>query len=328
MTSERKHGLAGQSFSHRSVLLDSAVDYLVNDPDGLYVDGTFGRGGHSRLVLGKLGDSGHLLGIDKDPEAIRVACELADQDQRFSCYHGSFADLNEAIAGQGWGTVNGVLLDLGVSSPQLDDASRGFSFMRDGPLDMRMNPQQAPSAAQWLAEADEKDIADVIFRYGEERFSRRIARLVVEQRQESPISTTRELAELVSKAVPKKEKHKHPATRTFQAIRIFINRELEDLEAGLAAAVDRLAPGGRLVVISFHSLEDRVVKRFMRDLARGPRLPKGVPVTAAQEASEFRLVGKASKANTEEISDNVRARSAVMRVLERVQNNQDKQGSA
>jgi len=328
MTAELKQGAENKTFSHRSVLLDSAVDFLVNDPDGLYVDGTFGRGGHSRLVLGKLSEGGRLLGIDKDPEAIRVAHELGAVDKRFSSYHGSFADLDQAIAGEGWESVNGVLLDLGVSSPQLDDAARGFSFMREGPLDMRMNPEQAPSAAQWLAEAEEKEIADVIFRYGEERFSRRIARRIVEQRQESPVSTTSELAELVSKAVPKKEKHKHPATRTFQAIRIFINRELEDLELGLDAAIKRLAPGGRLVVISFHSLEDRLVKRFMRDLARGPRLPRGVPVTAAQEASEFRLVGKASKANTEEVSDNVRARSAVMRVLERVHNKQDKQGSA
>ncbi|MGF2685916.1 16S rRNA (cytosine(1402)-N(4))-methyltransferase RsmH [Marinobacter sp. DUT-3] len=328
MTSERKQGAAGQKFSHRSVLLDSAVDYLINDPDGLYVDGTFGRGGHSRLVLGKLGEQGRLLGIDKDPEAIRAARELASEDTRFSCYHGSFAELDAAIREQGWESVNGVLLDLGVSSPQLDDAARGFSFMRDGPLDMRMNPEQEPSAAQWLAKAEEREIADVIYRYGEERFSRRIARRVVERRQETPLQTTRELAELVSQAVPKKEKNKHPATRTFQAIRIFINRELEDLEVVLAAAAERLVPGGRLVVISFHSLEDRLVKRFMRDIARGPRLPKGVPVTAAEEASEFRLIGKANKANTEEVSDNVRARSAVMRVLERVHNNQGLQGSA
>lgn len=328
MTSERKQGAAGQKFSHRSVLLDSAVDYLINDPDGLYVDGTFGRGGHSRLVLGKLGEQGRLLGIDKDPEAIRAARELASEDARFSCYHGSFAELDAAIREQGWESVNGVLLDLGVSSPQLDDAARGFSFMRDGPLDMRMNPEQEPSAAQWLAKAEEREIADVIYRYGEERFSRRIARRVVERRQEAPLQTTRELAELVSQAVPKKEKNKHPATRTFQAIRIFINRELEDLEVVLAAAAERLVPGGRLVVISFHSLEDRLVKRFMRDVARGPRLPKGVPVTAAEEASEFRLIGKASKANTEEVSDNVRARSAVMRVLERVHNKQGLQGSA
>lgn len=319
---------AGVAYGHRSVLLDSAVDFLVKDPEGQYVDGTFGRGGHSRLVLGRLGNSGQLLGIDKDPEAIRAARELAAEDPRFHCFHGSFASLDSALEAQGWQSVNGVLLDLGVSSPQLDDASRGFSFMRDGPLDMRMNTDQPPSAAQWLAQAEESDIANVIFRYGEERFSRRIARLIVERRQESPIETTRQLAELVSQAVPKKEKHKHPATRTFQAIRIYINRELEDLEAGLRAAVDRLAPGGRLVVISFHSLEDRLVKRFMRDLARGPQVPRGVPVTAEQEASDFRLVGKASKAGVDEITDNIRARSAVMRVLERIDSRKTSQGSA
>jgi 16S rRNA (cytosine1402-N4)-methyltransferase len=318
MTADRRSQESAGQYRHRSVLLDSAVDLLVNDPEGVYIDGTFGRGGHSRLILGKLGQSGKLLGIDKDPDAIQVARDLAADDARFQPFHGSFAELSAAAEAQGWMKVNGVLLDLGVSSPQLDDAARGFSFMRDGPLDMRMDPGQAPSAAQWLAEADEKDIAYVIWRYGEERFSRRIARLVVERRKEAPLETTHQLASLVSEAVPKKEKHKHPATRTFQAIRIFINRELEDLEAGLNAAVEKLMPGGRLVVISFHSLEDRLVKRFMRDLARGPRLPKGVPVTAEQEASVFRLIGKANKADTGEVSDNVRARSAVMRVLERI----------
>lgn len=327
MTSDRKLE-AGAEFSHRSVLLDSAVDFMVKDPEGKYVDATFGRGGHSQLILGRLGASGQLLGIDKDPEAIKAAKDLAADDPRFGYFHDSFAELNRAVSSVGWEQVDGVLMDLGVSSPQLDDASRGFSFMRDGPLDMRMNPLQSPSAAEWLASAEESDIANVIFRYGEERFSRRIARLVVERRQEAPIETTLQLAELVSTAVPKKEKHKHPATRTFQAVRIFINRELEDLELGLQAAVDRLAPGGRLVVISFHSLEDRLVKRFMRDLARGPRLPKGIPVTADQETSDFRLIGKAHKAAAGEVSDNVRARSAVMRVLERVNNEQKTQGSA
>lgn len=327
MTSDRREE-SGAGFSHRSVLLDSAVDYLISNPDGLYVDATFGRGGHSQLILGQLSVSGQLLGIDKDPEAIRVAEELAADDPRFGYFHGSFAELGRAISEAGREKVNGVLMDLGVSSPQLDDASRGFSFMRDGPLDMRMNPLQAPSAAEWLASAEEREIADVIFRYGEERFSRRIARLVVERRKEAPIETTLQLASLVSEAVPKKEKHKHPATRTFQAVRIFINRELEDLEAGLRVAADRLAPGGRLVVISFHSLEDRLVKRFMRDLARGPRLPKGIPVTAEQEESDFRLIGKANKAGAGEVNENVRARSAVMRVLERIDNKQKSQGSA
>ncbi|WP_372964909.1 16S rRNA (cytosine(1402)-N(4))-methyltransferase RsmH [Marinobacter sp.] len=308
---------AVEGFKHRSVLLDEAVDYLINDSSGRYVDATFGRGGHSRLILSQLAGEGRLLGIDKDPEAIRVAEELAASDPRFNWFHGSFSELAGALDSQQWPAVNGVLMDLGVSSPQLDDAARGFSFMRDGPLDMRMNPQQAPSAAQWLASADEKDIADVIFRYGEERFSRRIARLIVQRRGEEPLETTRQLAELVAEAVPKKEKHKHPATRTFQAIRIFINRELEDLEVGLKVAAERLTPGGRLVVISFHSLEDRLVKRFMRDLAQGPKIPKGVPVTAEQMKSSFRLIGKASKASEHEIDENVRARSAVMRVLER-----------
>ncbi len=317
MTVEHREGPA-EPYRHRSVLLDSAVELLVSDPAGRYVDGTFGRGGHSRLILSHLDSTGALLGIDKDPQAIESARSLSDEDGRFGVFHGSFAELDQAIDQQGWSLVHGILLDLGVSSPQLDDAERGFSFMRNGPLDMRMNPEQPPSAAQWLAEADEQDIANVIFRYGEERFSRRIARRIVERRKEKALQTTHELAELVAAAVPKKEKHKHPATRTFQAIRIFINRELEDLEAGLDAAVKRLLPGGRLVVISFHSLEDRLVKRFMRDLARGPRLPKGIPVTAEQEASGFRLVSKALKADEQEVNDNVRARSAVMRVLERV----------
>ncbi|SFM73792.1 16S rRNA (cytosine(1402)-N(4))-methyltransferase RsmH [Marinobacter zhejiangensis] len=316
MTPRRDKESDGQKL-HQSVLLDAAVDFLVSDSNGNYIDCTFGRGGHSRLILGRLGENGHLLGIDKDPEAIGFASELAAEDARFSVFHGSFAELAQAADEQGWPAVDGVLMDLGVSSPQLDDATRGFSFMRQGPLDMRMNPQQGMSAAEWLASADEKDIADVIWRYGEERFSRRIARAIIGRREEEPLVTTRDLAELVSSAVPKKEKHKHPATRTFQAIRIYINRELEDLEAGLEAAVERLAAGGRLVVISFHSLEDRIVKRFMRDLARGPQLPRGLPVTASEAESQFRLVGKAIKADVAEVSDNVRARSAVMRVLER-----------
>lgn len=306
--------------SHRSVLLDLAVELVVVRPDGRYIDGTFGRGGHSRLMLESLSGDGRLLGIDKDPEAIAVARALAEGDSRFSWFHGSFAEIDRAATVAGWDRVDGVLLDLGVSSPQLDDPERGFSFLRDGPLDMRMNPQQSPSAAEWLATAEEREIADVIWRYGEERFSRRIARQVVARRQEAPIQTTRELAALVSDAVPKKDKHKHPATRTFQAIRMHINRELEDLEQGLSAAAQRLSPGGRLVVISFHSLEDRLVKRFTRDLARGPKIPKGIPVTADQERSAFRLASKAIRASDEEVRDNVRARSAVMRVLERVYN--------
>ncbi len=303
--------------AHQSVLLDEAVQYLVCNPGGRFIDGTFGRGGHSGLILRQLNEQGRLIGIDKDPEAVAMGEVLAERDSRFSICHGSFAELADMAGRRSWDSVDGVLLDLGVSSPQLDDARRGFSFMRDGPLDMRMDTTRGVSAAQWLNTADEKAIADVIWRYGEERFSRRIARSVVAKRQEEPMATTRQLAELVSQAVPRKEKNKHPATRTFQAIRIFINQELDDLEIGLKAAVDRLAPGGRLVVISFHSLEDRIVKRFMRDLARGPQLPRGLPVTVDQSESPFSLVTKALKADEEEVESNVRARSAVMRVLER-----------
>ncbi|MGM0570335.1 16S rRNA (cytosine(1402)-N(4))-methyltransferase RsmH [Marinobacter sp.] len=308
----------GQSL-HRSVLLDQAVELLLVRGDGRYVDGTFGRGGHSRLILRHLEGEGRLLGIDKDPEAVRFGEALAAEDGRFVVYHGSFADMADAAAAQGWkpGAVSGVLLDLGVSSPQLDDPERGFSFMSNGPLDMRMDPTRGQSAAQWLNTAGEREIADVIWRYGEERFSRRIARAVVTLREEEPLSSTRQFAELVRQAVPKKEKHKHPATRSFQAVRIFINRELDDLETGLQQAVDLLEPGGRLVVISFHSLEDRIVKRFMRDLSRGPQLPRGLPVKAQDVEPPFRLVGKALKASEPEIEQNVRARSAVMRVLER-----------
>lgn len=307
----------GEDRAHHAVLLNAAVDALVIKPDGRYFDGTFGRGGHSQQILKQLGENGQLTGIDKDPTAIKAGEAMAAADRRFHIQHGSFAEIAQFTENLGWQGVTGVLLDLGVSSPQLDDADRGFSFMRNGPLDMRMNPQQAPSAAQWLNTAGEQDIANVIYRYGEERFSRRIARAIVARRTEEPLQTTRDLAQLVSAAVPYKEKHKHPATRTFQAIRVFINRELEDLEAGLEAAVKLLDEGGRLVVISFHSLEDRIVKRFMRDIARGPQLPRGLPVTAEQQRTGFRLIGKAVKAEGSEINENVRARSAVMRVLER-----------
>ncbi len=318
---------AGQGL-HRSVLLDQAVELLLTDSNGCYLDGTFGRGGHSRLILERLGEDGRLLGIDKDPEAVRFGEALAAEDGRFVVSHGSFADMELAAATQGWdaGQVRGVLLDLGVSSPQLDDPARGFSFMSDGPLDMRMDPTRSPSAAEWLNSAPEQEIADVIWRFGEERFSRRIARSVIRQRAEEPLETTRQFAELVRQAVPKKEKHKHPATRTFQAVRIFINRELSDLEAGLDQAMRLLAPGGRLVVISFHSLEDRIVKRFMRDLARGPQLPRGLPVKAVDVEPPFRLVSKALKASEPEIQENVRARSAVMRVLERRDETKTMQG--
>ena len=305
MTAGRGQEPAGQ-YRHRSVLLDSAVDLLVNDPDGVYVDGTFGRGGHSRLILGRLGQGGKVLGIDKDPDAIQVARDLSASDARFQPFHGSFAELGAAAEAQGWMKVNGVLLDLGVSSPQLDDATRGFSFMRDGPLDMRMDPGQAPSAAQWLAEADEKDIANVIWRYGEEKFSRRIARLVVERRKEVPLETTRQLASLVSEAVPKKEKHKHPATRTFQALRIWVNRELDGLDVFLRSLASRLAAGARMVIISFHSLEDRIVKHTLRELEQGG----GVDLRV--------LTRRPVRPGPNEVSRNPRARSARLRAAERL----------
>lgn len=303
---------------HLTVLLQEAAEALVTDKQGRYVDGTFGRGGHSREVLSLLGDAGRLLGIDKDPAAIGEGLQLAAEDARFVIRQGSFAEMADFIGDLGWDGVTGVLLDLGVSSPQLDDASRGFSFMRNGPLDMRMNPGAGESAADWLARAEEADIAKVLWQLGEEKFSRRIARAIVEQRQIRRIETTGELAKLIEDAVPRREKGKHPATRSFQAIRIFLNRELEDLEVGLQAAVAALVPGGRLVVISFHSLEDRIVKRFMRDLARGPQLPRGLPVTGQMVEPAFRLIGKAARASDDEVGGNVRARSAIMRVLEKV----------
>ena len=251
---------------HLPVLLDEAVAALSVKADGIYVDGTFGRGGHARAVLAQLSDKGRLLGLDKDPDAIHEAQLLAQQDNRFSIEQCSFADLAAAVNDRLWqGQVDGVLLDIGVSSPQLDVAERGFSFQKDGPLDMRMDPSSGISAAEWLATAEMDDIATVIKTLGEERYGKRIARAIVETREQSPITTTRQLAELVDKASPSREKNKHPATRTFQAIRIYINNELEELKVALEKALDVLAVGGRLAVISFHSLEDKIVKYFFRN---------------------------------------------------------------
>ncbi|HDP89519.1 MAG TPA: 16S rRNA (cytosine(1402)-N(4))-methyltransferase RsmH [Thioalkalivibrio sp.] len=304
---------------HRSVLLDAAIDALNIRAEGVYVDGTFGRGGHSAAILERLGPRGRLLGFDKDPAAITVARERFGQDARFSITHGSFVMMADVVEQGGLtGKVDGVLLDLGVSSPQLDDVARGFSFMQDGPLDMRMNPEEGESAADWLAHADEKVIADVLWQYGEERFSRRIARAVVETRAESPLRTTQDLVRLIEQAVPRREKHKHPATRSFQAIRIFVNRELADLEECLVRVPRMLAAGGRLVVISFHSLEDRIVKRFMRAEAQGRVLPRGLPVMGEPEGRTLRLVGKAQRPGVAEVANNPRARSAVLRVAERL----------
>jgi 16S rRNA (cytosine1402-N4)-methyltransferase len=266
---------------HLPVLLNEAVAALAIKADGIYVDGTFGRGGHARQILMQLSDDGQLLGLDKDPEAIAVGQALAKVDPRFSIEQCSFSELATAAQGHLWqGKIDGVLLDIGVSSPQLDEAGRGFSFQKDGPLDMRMNPDAGISAAEWLATAEMEDIAHVIKTLGEERFGTRIARAIVETRGISPITTTKQLAELVDKASPFREKHKHPATRTFQAIRIYINNELGDLTTGLEQALDVLAIGGRLAVISFHSLEDRIVKRYFRDQAKGDDLPSYFPIRA------------------------------------------------
>ncbi len=290
----------------------------MTTPSGFYVDGTFGRGGHSRALLEVLDSDGQLLGVDKDPAADRAAEELVMGEPRFHFFHGSFAQLPHQLRRMGIGAVDGILLDLGVSSPQLDDAGRGFSFQHDGPLDMRMDTSSGETAADWLARAGEAEIADVLFQYGEERFSRRIARAIVRERAQAPITTTARLAEIVSAANPRWEKHKHPATRAFQGIRIYINRELDDLQDLLAVALDLLAAGGRLVVISFHSLEDRMVKRYMRDMARGEQLPAGVPVRDEKLNRRMKLVGKAVRASKEEVAVNVRARSAIMRVAEKL----------
>ena len=305
--------------SHRTVLLNEAVDALAIKPEGLYIDGTFGRGGHSRLILQKLGENGRLIAIDKDPEAIAYAEKEFADDKRFSIVHASFADMADIAEKYHLiGSVDGVLMDLGVSSPQLDDASRGFSFQRDGKLDMRMDDSSGMSAAEWLLRVEEKELVDILFKYGEEKFARRIARAILERQKQEPMTTTLQLAKLVADVVPGREKNKNPATRTFQAIRIAINNELGDLEDVLPQMTQLLAHKGRLVVISFHSLEDRMVKRFMRDQSKpGRGLPAKLALTADQLKTDFRLVGKAIKASAEEVKENTRSRSAVMRICER-----------
>ncbi|MFS0828608.1 16S rRNA (cytosine(1402)-N(4))-methyltransferase RsmH [Pseudomonas phoenicis] len=308
-------------FNHITVLLDEAVEALALRDDGCYVDGTFGRGGHSRLVLSRLGPQGHLLGFDKDPQAIATGQALAAEDGRFVIVQRSFAEMADEIATQGLqGQVSGVLLDLGVSSPQLDDPARGFSFLNDGPLDMRMNPDQGMSAADFIAQAEEEEIARVFKEYGEERFARRMARAVVQRREKQPFTGTADLAEVLKVANPAWEKGKNPATRAFQGLRIHVNNELGDLETGLQAAFDALQVGGRLVVISFHSLEDRIVKLFMRKLAKGEadNLPRNLPVQHKVFEPRVRLVGKAQFASEAELKANPRSRSAVMRVAEKL----------
>jgi 16S rRNA (cytosine1402-N4)-methyltransferase len=281
------------------------------------VDCTFGRGGHSRLILNRLGERGRLIALDKDPTA--VAAGRAIGDARFQLEHSGFEHLSEVLHRLGAEQVDGVLLDLGVSSPQLDDEQRGFSFRFDAPLDMRMDTSSGQTAAEWLAAVDEGELAEVIHDYGEERFARQIARAIVAARQERAIHTTKQLSDIVAQSVRTREPGKNPATRTFQAIRIYINRELEELESVLPQCVDHLKPGGRMAVISFHSLEDRMVKHFMRDMAQGDKLPKSVPIRAADvPQGRLRLVGRAIYASAEEVAANPRARSAVLRVAERL----------
>lgn len=307
------------TFSHQTVLLDEAVVSILGAPEGVYVDATFGRGGHSRHLLARLADGARVIGFDKDPEAVAAGERLAQEDPRFAIVHASFADILSVLKARGLeGTIDGVLADLGVSSPQLDDASRGFSFQNDGPLDMRMDTTRGESAADWLASVTETELARVMFEYGEERHSRRIARAIVRARAEQPIVRTRQLADLVAAAHPAWEKHKHPATRTFQAIRIAINSELADIEQFLRGALATLRPGGRLAVISFHSLEDRLVKQFFQKEAKGDNFPPGLPVTADMLTPRLRLVGKAVEPSAAEVAANPRARSARLRVAEKL----------
>ena len=301
--------------THRAVLADEAVAALALRPDGTYVDGTYGRGGHSRRILERLGPLGRLIALDRDPQAVAAAREI--RDARFSIVHTAFSALAQALDAQGAAQAQGMLFDLGVSSPQLEDAARGFSFRSDGPLDMRMDPTQGVSAAEWLATASEAQLKGVIGGYGEERFAKQVAAAIVAARRSAPIRTTRQLADLVGAAVRTREPGQDPATRTFQALRIFVNRELEEVSLMLPQAVERLAPGGRLAVIAFHSLEDRIVKRFLQSCAR-PMLPRDLPVRASEMPQAlFNIVGKPMRPSAAEAAANPRARSAVLRVAER-----------
>ena len=309
------------NFRHITVLLDEAVEGLAVRANGCYLDGTFGRGGHSRLILEKLGPDGRLLGFDKDPLAVATGDALAAEDGRFVVVQRSFAELGDELVQRALaGKVSGILLDLGVSSPQLDDAERGFSFMNDGPLDMRMNPDAGVSAADFIASAAEEEIARVFKEYGEERFAKRMARAVVLRRAEQPFTRTADLAQVLTVANPAWEKGKNPATRAFQGLRIYINNELGDLESGLEAAMENLEVGGRLVVISFHSLEDRIVKLFMRKHAKGEmdKLPRDLPIIPKAFEPRLKLIGKPVFASEAELAANPRSRSAVMRIAEKV----------
>ena len=304
---------------HAPVLLHEAVNALTIKPDGIYVDGTFGRGGHSEAILQQLNEHGKLIAIDKDETAVNYARKKFAKDSRFSIVQGSFSQLQIIAKAENiMDKVDGILLDLGISSPQLDEAERGFSFMRDGPLDMRMNQQQSLDAATWLQHANEKEIADVLYEYGEEKFSRRLAKAIVLARSSEKIVRTTQLAEIIKRAHPKWERHKHPATRSFQAIRIFINRELEDLQQVLEQCVEVLKVGGRFTIISFHSLEDRIVKQFVQRQQHGNDLLRNLPLTKDQIPMRLRRIGKAIKPSVAEINDNIRSRSAILRIAEKL----------
>jgi len=302
---------------HQPVLLQEVIDGLDIQEDGYYIDGTFGRGGHSQEILKRLGKNGHLLALDKDDEAVLAAKKI--NDPRLTIRHASITELSRIAREQNkQGRVNGILLDLGVSSPQLDDASRGFSFLKDGPLDMRMNQQQSKDAAIWINQAKESEIAHVLWAYGEERFSRRIATAIVNTRQATPITRTLQLAEIASNAIPRREKHHHPATRTFQAVRIFINQELEELKQCLSQTLDVLAIGGRLCVITFHSLEDRIVKQFMKKQAQADDWPAKLPIKADQlKTPRLKIIG-AKTSSQKEVTRNPRSRSARLRIGEKL----------
>ena len=306
------------SNAHVPVLLEPALEGLAIKEDGIYVDGTFGRGGHSSAILERLGKEGRLLAIDRDPDAIAAAKQSLTSDKRVTLIRGEIAQLASCMGKGGVsGQVDGLLFDLGVSSPQLDNATRGFSFLRDGPLDMRMDPDAGVSAAEWLQSVEEQDLKQILFKYGEERDAARIARAIIAARNEAPIATTTQLAEIVSSVVPAHKRKKHPATKTFQAIRIFINDELGQIEIALKQSLDVLKRGGRLCVISFHSLEDRIVKRFMRDASRESEQYRGMPDVPQEHQPKLKLIGKAITASAEEIAANVRARSATLRIAER-----------
>ncbi len=314
-----------ESFQHISVLLHESIDGLAIKPDGIYIDGTFGRGGHSRTILSQLGPNGRLYSIDRDPQAIAEAQKI--DDPRFTIVHGPFSGIAEYAQRYDLvGKVDGVLFDLGVSSPQLDDAERGFSFMKDGPLDMRMDPTSGMPVSDWLAQADLDDITWVIREFGEDKHARRIAKAIVayrENEENEPLTRTSQLAKLISDAAPKSFKEKkHPATRAFQAFRIYINSELEEIDTALKGAASILAPQGRLSVISFHSLEDRMVKRFMRKESKGPEVPHGIPLTQEQiralGSADLKTVGKAIKPSEQEVEVNPRSRSSVLRIAEKL----------